>query len=325
MAEAVYKRTHKRYRTNVFQHLYAGKGSRFFYLKWQDSYRSYASHIKANFHAGYRYAASFDLTAFYDAIDHHVLKTMLRQLRVDADTIDFLLRCLREWTCATWSDGRAPIYHEHGIPQGPLSSGIISEVVLRHIDDAGSRNAKDVRYLRYVDDIKLMAKSEDSLRRRLVTLDLAAKEIGLFPQSSKISIRHISDPVEEIKSVSQPPEPSLVRGSNQDTIRSRVQKLANRGAPTDVTRFKYVLASLTPSAKTNTLLLKVLERQPHLTEALARHWAKYRKLPRKLAQALIGLATKTEIYHDVNAAILDLLWSRVNQADELTGEKEKEE
>jgi len=163
------------------------------------------------------------------------------------------------------------IYHEHGIPQGPLSSGIISEVVLRHIDDAGLRSVRDIRYLRYVDDIKIMAKSEDALRRRLVTLDLAAKEIGLFPQSSKIAIRKISDPADEIKSVSQPPEPSVLRGSSQETIRRRVRLLANRGAPTDVTRFRYVLASLAPSAKTNGVLLKVLERQPHLTDTLTRH------------------------------------------------------
>ncbi len=316
VAEAVFKKTRKRYRTNVFQHLYAGKSSRFFYLKWQDSYRAFASYVRAYHRAGYQYVASFDLTAFYDTIDHHVLKTLLRDLRIDHDAVDFLMRCLREWTCATWSDGRQPIYHEHGIPQGPLSSGIISEVVLRHIDDAGLRSVKEIRYLRYVDDIKIMAKSEDALRRRLVTLDLAAKEIGLFPQSAKIAIRKISDPAEEIKSVSRPPEPSTLLGSSQETIRRRVQVLANRGVPTDLTRFRYVLASLIPSAKTNGVLLKVLERQPHLFDTLTRHWAKYKRLPKKLSQPLVDLVLRSEIYHAVNAVILDLLWGRVSAIQE---------
>ena len=31
------------------QHLYAGKSSRFFYLKWQDSYRAYAAQVRASF------------------------------------------------------------------------------------------------------------------------------------------------------------------------------------------------------------------------------------------------------------------------------------
>jgi Reverse transcriptase (RNA-dependent DNA polymerase) len=316
VAEAVYKRANKRYRREVFQHLYAGKSSRFFYLKWQDSYRAYATRVRANFVDGYKFVATFDLTAFYDTIDHHVLKTFLRDLRVDPDTTDFLLRCLREWTCATWSDGRFPIYHEHGIPQGPLSSGLISEVILRHVDDAGARHVRDIRYLRYVDDIKIMARSEDSLRRRLVLLDLAAKEVGLFPQTSKISIRKISDPAQEIKSISQPPEPSIWKGSNQTLIRSRVQKLANRGVPTDATRFKYVLASLAPTAKTNGLFLKVLSRQPHFADTLVRHWAQYKKLPATLSQSLIGLVTTAEIYHHVNSLILDLLFSRVDVSSE---------
>ena len=312
IAEAVYKRSHKRYRSQVYQHLYAGRSSRFFYLKWQDSYRAFANRLKSNFNSGYIYAASFDLTAFYDTIDHHVLRTFLKELKIDPDTVDFLLRCLREWTCSTWSDGRHPIYHEHGIPQGPLSSGIISEVILRHLDDAGTRQASAVRYLRYVDDIKLMSKSEDSLRRRLVTLDLAAKEVGLFPQTSKISIRKISNPTDEFKSVSQPEEPSIRKGSNQAAVQARVRTLGNRGNPSDVTRFKYVLASLDPTAKTNKLLLTILRRQPHLAAALTRHWARYKKLPRKLTEELTSILLESEIYHDVNASILQLMFSRID-------------
>jgi hypothetical protein len=123
VAEAIYRRTRKRYRANVFQHLYAGKSSRFFYLKWQDSYRAYASSVRANYHAGYQYVASFDLTAFYDTIDHHVLRTLLKDLRIDHDTTDFLLRCLREWTCATWTDGRPPIYQSMAFRRGRFHQG----------------------------------------------------------------------------------------------------------------------------------------------------------------------------------------------------------
>jgi hypothetical protein len=133
-----------------------------------------------------------------------------------------------------------------------------------------------------------------------------------------ISIRKISDPADEIKSVSQPPEPSVLRGSTQETIRRRVQLLANRGAPVDLTRFRYVLASLAPSAKTNRVLLKVLERQPHLSDTLTRHWAKYKKLPVKLSQALVDLVLRSEIYHAVNAAILELFLGRVSTTQETT-------
>src|SRR5262249_40539824 len=115
---------------------------------------------------------------------------------------------------------------------------------------------------------------------------------------------------------SQPSEPSARTGSSQETIRRRVKLLANKGKPTDTTRFKYVLASLTPSAKTNGVLLKVLEQQPHLFDALVRHWSKYKKLPGKLAQSLIDFVTAIEIYHAVNAGLLELLWERVDTRQE---------
>src|SRR5262249_55118405 len=112
----------------------------FFYLKWQDSYRWYSNRVRSNFRDGYVFVATFDLTAFYDSIDHYVIRTFLRRLRFDQDAIDFLLECLRAWTSTTWSHGSASIYHQHGIPQGPISSGMLSEVILQHLDKAGSRH-----------------------------------------------------------------------------------------------------------------------------------------------------------------------------------------
>jgi Reverse transcriptase (RNA-dependent DNA polymerase) len=314
VAEALYGRTRKRYRKEIFHHLYAGKSSQFFYLKWQDSYRSYSNRVRSSFRDGYVFVATFDLTAFYDSIDHYVIRTFLRKLRFDQDAIDFLLECLRAWTSTTWSHGSAPIYHQHGIPQGPISSGMLSEVILQHIDTAASRASKEARYLRYVDDIKIMAKSEESLRRRLVTLDLASKEVGLFPQTAKIAIRKIVDPEDEIKSVSRPPERALRSSQNQEWIRWRVRELANRGKPTEVTRFKYVLSALTPTAKTNYLLFRVLTLNPHLVENIARHWSQYTRLPPTLAKWLLELVKSNEIYHHLNAQLLDLMFSRVRPA-----------
>jgi hypothetical protein len=189
-------------------HLYAGRSSPFFYLRWENSYAVYANVIRDNFAKGFRYVANFDLTAFYDTIDHHVLKVFLQKTGVDPDTTQFLLNNLRHWTDVTWTRGRGrPIYHEHGIPQGPAASGMLSEVVLQHFDALGDRKSKDVRYLRYLDDIKIMAKDEKTLRRKLVALDLSAKEIGLFPQSAKVAIREIKDPKRRLRASAFPPSP----------------------------------------------------------------------------------------------------------------------
>src|SRR5271165_4726829 len=98
---------------------------------------------------------------------------------------------------------------------------MLSEVVLQHIDKAGERGTK-TRYIRYVDVIKIFAKTEDELRRKLVALDLASKEIGLFPQTAKINIRQMSNPNDEVKSVSRPPEPSIMPFVNQKRLASRL-------------------------------------------------------------------------------------------------------
>jgi len=231
VAEELQKRIRKRRRVTVFHHLYAGKSSAFFYLRWETSYAAYANAIRENFARGFKCVATFDLTAFYDSIDHHVLKVFLQRSGVDPDTTQFLLSNLKHWTEATWSGGQGhPIFHEHGIPQGPSTSGMLSEVVLQHLDAIGDRKSKDVRYLRYVDDIKIMAKDEKALRRKLIALDVAAKEIGLFPQASKVAIREILDPEEEIKSVSVPPEPAAAPFATQDEIRARVRTLATEGS-----------------------------------------------------------------------------------------------
>src|ERR1051325_4293211 len=313
VAEELYKRTRKRHYKTIFYHLYAGRSSPFFYLKWERSYALYANTIRANFAAGYQYVAAFDLTAFYDSIDHHVLRVFLQRSGVDPDTIAFLLNNLKHWTEATWiGSGRRLIYHEHGIPQGPAASGMLSEVVLQHLDRVGDSGSREVKYLRYVDDIKLMAKDEKTLRRKLVALDLAAKEVGLFPQGSKIAIRKISDPEEEIKSVSVPPEPAVALGASDAVIRARVRVLANRGRPTDITRFKFVLPRLNPTAKTNRILYRVLENRPELSDTVSRHFEKYRKLPISLTGVIINYVLSNEVYHSVSADLLNLLIDRID-------------
>lgn len=231
IAESLKTKTRKRYEKRVFAHLYAGKSSPFFQYKWQMSYKKFSQRVIDGYSEGYNYIANFDLAAFYDSIDHHVLKHYLKETGVDEDVIDFLLDCLKVWTSSTWSNGPQNIYHEHGIPQGPLPSGMLSEAVLQHLDETGEIGRKTI-YLRYVDDIKILAKNENELRRKLIKLDISAKEIGLFPQTSKINIRRIEDPLEEIKSVSQPLEYSYSASENifdQKKLISRIKELSRKG------------------------------------------------------------------------------------------------
>lgn len=319
IAEALQPRTKARYRKRVFNHLYAGKSSRYFYLRWQDSYRLYGREIESLYAKGFQHIAEFDLTAFYDSIDHHVICHFLRDIRIREEVITLLMKCLETWTSSTWTNSPATIYHGHGIPQGPLSSGMLSEVVLQHIDAAGERG-RATHYLRYVDDIKVIAKSEGELRRKLIALDLATKEIGLFPQSSKINIRVITDPKDEVRSVSRPPEPSISPTINNQDLTKRLLAMSRRGRVTSElsTRFRFLLGFVTPSQRLSLRLLEVLKHHPEFSGPIGHYFSRYKLMPRSLAAKVFAFLQEPELYQSVNGDILRGCLGKMPKSEDLT-------
>jgi retron-type reverse transcriptase len=305
IAELLKPWTRHRYYSRVYAHLYSGKSSPFFYRNWQVSYRLMGNAIRANYAKGFVFVATFDLTAFYDSIDHLVLTHFLENIRLDRDAIDFLMRCLRQWTSSTWTNGPVTIYHGHGIPQGPLPSGMLSEVVLQHIDKVGERGYR-TKYIRYVDDIKIFAKNEEDLRRKIVALDIASKEIGLFPQTSKINIRRVRDPGQEIKTLSSPAEPTGRTAKNQKQVISRLLELTRR-AKVDAglsNRFKFVLSQALPSGRISTRLLAVLKNHPEYGREIGLYFSRYEKIHARFAADIIAYVINQEIYHSVNGDVL---------------------
>ena len=185
VAVRLHPKVKARYNREVFGHLLAARPSVWFYQKWKSSYARFNWAARRAFADGFVYSAKFDLTAFYDSLDHGVLSHFLKDLRCDEDFLQLLINCLNTWTSTQGS-----IYHNHGIPQGPISSGLLSEVVLQHFDQ-NHRVPTTVRYFRYVDDIRLFATNLPDLRRVVTWLDLLSKEVGLFPQSGKIDIHKV--------------------------------------------------------------------------------------------------------------------------------------
>lgn len=306
IADAMLPRARPRYLHEVFGHLYAGRSSSWFYRKWSDGYRQFNSAAIAAFESGLRVTASFDLTACYDSIDHAVLCHFLQKLGLSRE----FCQLLSHWL-ATWTATDTQIRHNHGIPQGPLPSGLIAEVVLGHFDDH-RRSEKSVRYLRYVDDIRLFARRERELRRMLTRLDRLSKDIGLFPQSGKIEIHEVKNIRDELKSVSQPGERSFGnRALSQVKIRRRLRGLTRRFEVKDSTRFKYVLGSANPSAEVTRRMLRVYERAPIYYDAISRYLARYDELPVDLVDRLLREISLQTLYPAIQAAFVHALNDRV--------------
>ena len=297
IAERLFPKVNRRYFKQVFGHLYAGKSSKWFYRKWSDGYRAFNEGARKAFANGYVYAASFDLTACYDSLDHHVLRHFLGKLGHDPEFCTLLTSWLEKWTATEQG-----IFHHHGIPQGPLSSGLLSEVVLSHFDTLKVPGV-DFHYFRYVDDIRLFAKNELHLRRLLVALDLLSKDVGLFPQSAKISIHRVKDIEEELKSVSNPPEPVLMARLAIDSAKltKRLVALSPSYRITDPTRFKFLLAHATPSAPLTARLWRILENHPETYRSVCNYLRRYDKLPRVPAQKVVEHIKENGLYQAVRA------------------------
>lgn len=306
VAERLFPYVKSRYNKQVFGHLYAGSSNGWFYRKWSDGYKAFNTAAEDAFENGYTWTASFDLTAFYDSIDHNVLRHMLEKIGLDED----FGRCLSQFL-AQWTATSTQIYHNHGIPQGPLSSGLIAEVVLKHFDDQ-RLSGFDVKYFRYVDDIRLFAKKEDHLRYALVALDRISKDVGLFPQSGKIDIHLVKDIADELKSVSNPIELVLsALAPDQNALRKRITELTPRFKVSNSTRFKFLLAKASPSAPLMDRLWRIYEHAPHFYPQVATLLSKFDEIPERHAKRLIKEIEKQELYPAVRAALINACVGRM--------------
>lgn len=308
IADRLQPRAKRRHLVEVFGNLYAGKTSTFFYKNWRKCYPKFGQAIRKTYQQGFAYTASFDLTACYDSIDHAVLRHFLEDLGLQKEFSELLCEYLRHWT-ATMAETR--IYQGHGIPQGPLASGLLSEVVLKYFDETRTAKPRAWRYFRYVDDMRFFAKNERDLRLMLVEMDLLSKRIGLFPQSSKIEIHKITNIDDEVKSISNPPEPiGLKSAPNQKSVQKRLNQLTPRFKIQNETRFKFVLGVAVPNSALSKRLLRILQTNPHLYIAIFRYFSRYSEISRALSIGLLAILKTNQLYAAFTAEGLRTLLGR---------------
>jgi hypothetical protein len=181
------------------------------------------------------------------------------------------------------------------------------------------RTNKNVKYFRYVDDIRLLAKSENDLRQHLITLDMLSKNIGLFPQTSKIDIHKITDINEEIKNISNPPEVVIRKADpDQNEVFRRIMELSKRYEVTNDTRFKYVLGGAKPSSKLHLRLLEILKRQPHLYIGIFQNFSKAKKLTKKVSAQSLKLLKKNTLYAAFTSNFIKALHGKIYKTYEVS-------
>lgn len=272
----------KRYKKSVFGNIYSGKKSEFFFQKWDESYKAYTKSIIKAYNSGNDYIASFDLTACYDSINHNLLKEILRNYHFSEESIKVFISMLE-----VWSSPSKDYVLGVGIPQGPQASGIIAEAVLAEYDKYIEELQKkySFKYYRYVDDIRILAKDEKTVQWVLFHLDKKSKELGLFPQASKIYVHKIEDITEEVKQISKPLfEDDLDEDEKPRDASSNIGSLIKNKSK-DTTSLKRYMQYLQPSAKNNKLVLKAINNYPELINAFVYYIQRY---PRVLPVTLVA-------------------------------------
>ena len=225
--------------------------------------------------------ADFDLVSFFDLIDHKILRKILEQGVADGEVLDLLAVCLEKWT----SGNPSAYIKGHGIPQGPEPSAFLAEIMLTKFDRDKYR---DVTYLRYVDDIKLLGRDFSPVRRSLLRLDLQAKRLGLVPQAQKIDIRRVTDISAELKSIPSSvagvTNPTSNRPLSKGTVR-RLRRLLSRSLVrrkgqlviTKETHFKFALHRLPPSRNVLRKTESLFHSRPDLSDVLSRFASRFSK------------------------------------------------
>lgn len=265
-----------RYKKSVFGNLYAGHDSPFFYQLWQDSYKAYTKAVIKSYQSGNDYIASFDLTACYDSINHSLLKQLLMKYNISENCVDEFIRLMGIWEAA---DG---LLLGTGIPQGPQASGVIAEVVLSEYDSYVEDLQKkyNFKYFRYVDDIKVLAKSKEIVEWILFLLDKKSKELGLFPQAAKIAVHKILDINDEVKRISKPLfDDDFGEKEQKEYARKSIAALL-RKEPVDLTNIKRYFHFVEHSSKMNKVAINVVNKYPNMIHSFAYYIQRYpRKIP----------------------------------------------
>ena len=119
--------------------------------------------VKEYAEKGYRYAVSIDLSKYFDTLNHELLLNILRRNVKDERVVQWIKRYLKSGVM----ENGVVVDTEEGSPQGGNLSPLLANVYLNEFDQEFQK--RSVPFVRYADDIVLLAKSERAAKRLLET------------------------------------------------------------------------------------------------------------------------------------------------------------
>ena len=182
---------------NVFNTTQENKKDRIFFFKpWKQQWKAFGEKATEYYSNNYIFVAEFDIASFFDTIDHFILQQILElNYNIDENICRLLTNLLEAFT----KDSSHKTFNsKHGIPQGPIASQFLADLYLFHVDREMINSSLDIKYIRYVDDIRIYSRDEFTAKKAIAYLDLLARDLGLIPQVNKICIDRINSIEEAI-------------------------------------------------------------------------------------------------------------------------------
>lgn len=180
---------------HVFAHLLNELDDPFFVRRWEGAngqYSKFLAKFRKLYARGNRWVIEADIASYYDGIDHELLCRCLGEQWSIADgLLSLLMHCLRVWTPHEYGAN-----FSRGLPQGYEASDYLATLFLFDTDSQSIR--KKYNYIRYVDDIRILAPERDDANVALLHLDIFLKKQALILQPKKTGAREIQDIDDEI-------------------------------------------------------------------------------------------------------------------------------
>lgn len=305
VADKVRKKRHKVELICVFSNQATPADSIFFTEQWQRTFRKFQDKCKSIFTEGCRWAADFDMSAYYDTISHNVLRQIVSPRMSDTNTWSQVATWLQ-----TWSAVDSDLMKGHGIPQGPIASDFLAEAFFLPIDLKMLK--RKVMYIRYVDDIRLFGKTENEVRQAAIVLEQLCRERGLIPQSSKWGIRELKTPEDALGALpSIPPNDGRQPydlGMPTDQARQILVSSLNKkhSLVADKSRFRFIMYRAPADAVILRHVLRLLPRHPEHIDAFMAYLCNYTR-SRSATNAVISYLESGVPYTYVRGELYHLL------------------
>lgn len=146
---------------------------------------------------GYKYLVVSDIVSYFENLDLTLLRELLlNNLLGQGHIINFLLRLLEYWAWPGVHGSTAP----RGIPQGNAASSFLGNFYLLPLDKAflSFSKRRDIKYLRYMDDVQVLAREEGVAREALFLMNNKLRELRLNIQGAKTRILRGAEISEEL-------------------------------------------------------------------------------------------------------------------------------